>query len=193
MNLLLVGPPGAGKGTQAKALQRQTGLKHVASGDLLRTAIQEQNALGVQAAAYVARGELVPDALVVDLIRTRIAQPDGATGIILDGLPRTVAQAQVLERMLEGQGQTIAAAIYLTAPRDMLLKRIAGRLVCRGCQASYNIYYAPSRHEGVCDLCRDSLIERADDTWETARHRLDVYLQQTLPSDRGLPGPAPAA
>ena len=181
MNLLLVGPPGAGKGTQAKALERQLGHKQVASGDFLRQAIREQSALGLQAARFVERGELVPNALVVDLIRARIGQPDCATGVILDGFPRTVAQAQVLEHMLAGQGQTIAAAIYLTAPRDVLLKRIAGRIVCRGCQASYNLYYAPSRHEGVCDLCRDTLYERADDTWETVRHRLDVYLQQTLP------------
>ena len=181
MHVLLVGPPGAGKGTQAHVLEARTGIKHVASGDLLRWAIRAQSPLGQQAGAYVDRGALVPDELVVELIRERIGRPDCTAGVILDGFPRTRDQTRVLEQMLATQDQAIAAVIYLNAPRDVLLKRIAGRLVCHGCQASYNIYYAPSRAEGICDLCRDGLYERSDDKWATARHRLEVYLQQTLP------------
>ena len=181
MNVLLIGPPEAGKGTQAKRLEASSGLTHVASGDLLRRAIREQSALGLQARSYVDRGKLVPDELVVMLIQERMTRPDCAAGMILDGFPRTLEQASTLERMLAQHQQTIRAVIYLTAPREVLLKRIAGRVVCRSCQASYNIYYSPSRAEGICDLCRDQLVERSDDNWATARHRLDVYLEQTLP------------
>ena len=181
MNVILVGPPGAGKGTQAKALEARMGIKHIASGDLFRRAMREKTALGRRAQSYVHRGELVPDELVIKMIIERINQPDCAEGVIFDGFPRTKEQASVLERTLEEHGQTIDAVIYLTAPRDILLKRIAGRMICRSCQASYNIYYSPPREEGVCDRCGDELYERSDDNWATATHRLDVYLHQTLP------------
>lgn len=181
MNVLLVGPPGAGKGTQAAILEARTGMKHIASGDLLRGAMQEQTALGLQARSFVDRGELVPDDLVIELIRERIGRADCSGGVLFDGFPRTIDQAGVLEDLLATQGLTLAAVIYLNVPREVLLKRIVGRIVCRGCYASYNVYYAPSRTEGICDLCRDNLYERSDDNWETARHRLDVYMEQTLP------------
>ncbi len=181
MNVILVGPPGVGKGTQAKALEARLGIKHIASGDLLRRAMREKTPLGRRAQSYVHRGELVPDELVIRMIIERINQPDCETGVIFDGFPRTKEQASALERTLEQHGQTIDAVIYLTAPRDILLKRIAGRMICRSCQASYNIYYTPPRQEGVCDRCGDELYERSDDNWATATHRLDVYLHQTLP------------
>ena len=181
MNVILVGPPGVGKGTQAKALEARLGIKHIASGDLLRRAMREKTPLGRRAQSYVHRGELVPDELVIRMIIERINQPDCETGVIFDGFPRTKEQASALERTLEHHGQTIDAVIYLTAPRDILLKRIAGRMICRSCQASYNIYYTPPRQEGVCDRCGDELYERSDDNWATATHRLDVYLHQTLP------------
>lgn len=181
MNVILVGPPGAGKGTQAKALESRVGLKHIASGNLLRQAMRDQTELGVMARAYVDKGELVPNEVVIKMIIERISQPDCSNGVIFDGFPRTHEQAQALETMLKEHGQTIDAVIYLTAPRDILLKRIAGRMTCRNCSASYNIYYSPPREEGICNWCGDELYERSDDNWATATHRLDVYLRQTLP------------
>ena len=181
MNVILVGPPGAGKGTQAKALEGRLGIRHIASGDLLRGAMRKETELGLQAQEYVHRGELVPDDLVIQMIIERINQPDCETGVIFDGFPRTKEQATALEQTLEEHGQGINAVIYLTAPRSILLKRIAGRMICRGCQATYNIYYSPPKEEGVCDRCGDELYERSDDNWGTATHRLDVYLRQTMP------------
>jgi adenylate kinase len=181
MNVILVGPPGAGKGTQAKALEARIGIKHIASGDLLRRAMRAETELGMVARSFVDKGELVPDGVVIKMILERINQPDCSNGVIFDGFPRTVEQGRALEEVLEEHGQSIDAVIYLTAPRDILLKRIAGRMTCRNCQASYNIYYSPPREEGVCDRCGDELYERSDDNWATATHRLDVYLNQTLP------------
>ncbi len=181
MNVILVGPPGAGKGTQAKVLETQTGLKHIASGELFRSAMREETDLGLTARSYVDRGELVPDAVVINMILERIFKPDCAAGVIFDGFPRTKEQARALEQSLKEHGQTIDAVIYLTAPRNILLKRIAGRVTCRTCQASYNIYYSPPREEGLCDRCGDEVYERSDDNWATAKHRLDVYLNQTMP------------
>ncbi|HSH82947.1 MAG TPA: adenylate kinase [Herpetosiphonaceae bacterium] len=181
MNVILVGPPGAGKGTQAKALEARLGLKHIASGDLFRRAIREETEMGLLARSFVDRGELVPDEVVIEMIVERLYQPDCALGVIFDGFPRTKEQAGALERTLEEHGQGIDAVIYLTAPRDILLKRIAGRVTCRGCQASYNIYYSPPVAENVCDRCGDELYERSDDNWNTAKHRLEVYMRQTMP------------
>lgn len=181
MNVILVGPPGAGKGTQAKILEARTGLKHIASGEIFRGAMREETELGLLARSYVDRGELVPDTVVVNMILERIFKPDCAAGVIFDGFPRTKEQARALEESLEEHGQTIDAVIFLTAPRDILLKRISGRITCRTCQASYNIYYSPPREEGVCDRCGDEVYERSDDNWATAKHRLDVYLNQTMP------------
>ena len=181
MNVILVGPPGAGKGTQAKRLEERLGVKHIASGNLLRQAMRGQSELGQLACSFVDKGELVPNDVVVKMILARIDQPDCTNGVIFDGFPRTVEQAQALEAVLKEHGQGIDAVIYLTAPRDILLKRIAGRMTCRGCQATYNIYYSPPREESICDRCGDELYERSDDNWATATHRLDVYLHQTLP------------
>lgn len=181
MNVILVGPPGAGKGTQAKALEARLGMRHVASGDLLRRAMREETELGKIAQSYVHRGELVPDELVIKMIIERINDPDCVNGVIFDGFPRTKEQASALQQTLEEHGQTIDAVIYLTAPRIILLRRIAGRMICRGCQTTYNIYYSPPREESVCDRCGDELYERSDDNWSTATHRLDVYLRQTMP------------
>ena len=137
--------------------------------------------MGKLAQSYVDRGELVPDDVVIQMIIERINQPDCSAGVIFDGFPRTKEQADALERTLAEHGQTIDAVVYLTAPRDILLKRIAGRFTCRGCQATYNIYYSPPREEAICDRCGDELFERSDDNWRTATHRLDVYFRQTMP------------
>ncbi|WP_026369827.1 adenylate kinase [Kallotenue papyrolyticum] len=181
MNVVLVGPPGAGKGTQAAALEEKTKLKHIASGELFRQHMRDETELGKLARTYVDRGELVPDDIVITMILERIFQPDCEHGVILDGFPRTKEQAAALERALEEHQQKIDAVIFLNAPRDVLLKRIVGRQTCRNCQTPYNIYYSPPREEGVCDLCGGDLYTRSDDNMETARHRLEVYLQQTAP------------
>lgn len=181
MNVILVGPPGAGKGTQAAVLEEKTDLKHIASGELFRHHMREETDLGQLAQMYVDRGELVPDNVVIGMILDRIFEPDCEAGVIFDGFPRTKEQAAALERALEDHKQSIDAVIYLNAPRDVLLRRIVGRQTCRICQTPYNIYYTPPTQEGICDECGGDLYTRSDDNMETARHRLDVYMQQTAP------------
>lgn len=191
MNIILIGPPGAGKGTQAAALERKTGLKHVASGDLFRIHMNNATDLGQRARSFVDRGELVPDQIVIDMILERISEPDCEGGVIFDGFPRTREQAEALIRALQGRGQAVDAVTAIIVPRDVLLKRIAGRQTCRLCQTPYNIFYTPPRLEAVCDLCGGELHTRSDDNMSTARHRLDIYQQQTFPlleffRERGL-------
>jgi adenylate kinase len=181
MNILLLGAPGAGKGTQAHTLAQQTGLTHVASGDLFRAALREGTELGQMAKSYMDRGELVPDKIVIDMIMERIKQPDCVKGVIFDGFPRTVEQAKALTAELAGHGEQIDAVLYVNVPNDVLLKRIAGRRTCKNCAAIYNVYFSPSQHDGVCDLCNGELYQRSDDSLETAEHRIDVYFQQTTP------------
>lgn len=181
MNVILVGPPGAGKGTQAAVLEEKAQLKHIASGELFRQHMRDETELGLLARSYVDRGELVPNDVVIGMILDRIFQPDCEKGVIFDGFPRTKEQADALAKALEEHQQTIDAVIFLNAPRDVLLKRIVGRQTCRNCQTPYNLYYSPPKEEGVCDLCGGDLYTRSDDNMETARHRLDVYLQQTAP------------
>ncbi len=181
MNLLLIGPPGAGKGTQAAILEGRLGLQHVASGDLFRHHMKNDTELGRAAKSYVDRGELVPDQLVIDMILERLAEPDCARGVIFDGFPRTREQALVLIDELRRRDDDIDAVVVLTAPRDILLRRLVGRQTCTRCGSAYSIFYSPSRLESVCDLCGGELYTRSDDNWETARHRLDVYDAQTFP------------
>jgi adenylate kinase len=181
MNVILVGPPGAGKGTQAAVLEEKTQLKHIASGELFRQHMREETDLGVLARSFVDRGELVPDDVVINMILERVFEPDCEHGVIFDGFPRTKDQADALARALEEHDQSIDAVIFLNAPRDVLLKRIVGRQTCRNCQTPYNIYYSPPKEEGVCDICGGDLYTRSDDNMQTARHRLDVYMQQTEP------------
>lgn len=191
MNVILVGAPGVGKGTQATLLQERTGLAHVASGDLFRMHVGGQTDLGRKAREYMDCGELVPDDLVVGMILDRIAAPDCARGVLFDGFPRTVGQAEILLTELGRVGRAVHAVVVLAAPRDVLLRRLVGRQTCRNCGATFNIFYAPSLVEAECDRCGGELYTRSDDTWATARHRLDVYLEQTLPivaffEERGL-------
>ncbi|EFO82030.1 adenylate kinase [Oscillochloris trichoides DG-6] len=180
-NVILLGPPGAGKGTQAKTLSERTSLSHVASGDLFRAALSEGTELGLLAKSYMDRGELVPDEVVIGMILERIAQPDCANGVIFDGFPRTLEQATALEQALAKHGSTIDAVLYLFVPQDVLLRRIAGRQTCKTCGATYNIYYFPSHRPGICDACTGKLYQRSDDSLETAQNRLDVYFTQTAP------------
>jgi adenylate kinase len=178
VDIVLMGPPGVGKGTQAALLAERTGLTHLASGDLFRMHIRDETELGLMAKAFVDRGELVPDRIVVDMVLDHTSDVRGA---LLDGFPRTLAQAGELTERLGRTGRSIGAVVLLTAPRQALLRRIVGRQTCVLCQAPYNVFYSPTRVEAVCDLCGGDLHTRSDDNMETARHRLDVYEQQTRP------------
>ncbi len=180
-NVILLGPPGAGKGTQAKTLAERTSLSHVASGDLFRAALREGTELGMLAKSYMDRGELVPDAVVINMILERIQAPDCAAGVIFDGFPRTRDQAVALEASMAEHQSKIDAVLYLRVPNEVLLRRIAGRQTCKTCAATYNIYYFPSHRPGICDACGGKLYQRSDDSMETAQHRLDVYFAQTMP------------
>jgi adenylate kinase len=181
VDIVLMGPPGAGKGTQAAVLAEQTGLTHLASGDLFRLNIRDETELGLMAKAFVDRGELVPDRIVIDMVLDRMLGQDGTSGALLDGFPRTLAQARELTAQLTPTGRHIDAVVLLTAPPQTLLRRIVGRQTCLICQSPYNVFYSPTRVEAVCDLCGGDLHTRSDDNMETARHRLDVYEQQTRP------------
>lgn len=180
-NVILLGPPGAGKGTQAKTLAERTALSHVASGDLFRAALREGTELGMLAKSYMDRGELVPNEVVIRMILERIQAPDCAGGVIFDGFPRTREQAVALEASLADHSGRIDGVLYLSVPNEVLLRRIAGRQTCKTCGATYNIYYFPSHRPGICDACGGKLYQRSDDSMETAQHRLDVYFAQTMP------------
>lgn len=177
-DIVLMGPPGVGKGTQAVVLADRAGLIHLASGDLLRSNIRDGTELGLQAKAFVDSGGLVPDGVVVDMVLDRMLD---AVDVLLDGFPRTIAQAVELDGRLAEVGRRIDAVVLLTAPRETLVKRIVGRRSCRLCPAQYNVYFSPSSIEGECDTCGGPLITRSDDNAETAQHRLDVYDRQTRP------------
>jgi adenylate kinase len=181
VDIVLMGPPGVGKGTQAAVLAERTGLTHLASGDLFRLNIRDETELGLLAKAFVDRGELVPDRIVIEMVLDRMLGPDGASGVVLDGFPRTLAQARELSARLGSTGRDSDAVVLLAAPRQTLLRRIVGRQTCLICQSPYNVFYSPTRVEAVCDLCGGDLHTRSDDNMETARHRLDVYEQQTRP------------
>jgi adenylate kinase len=179
--VLLLGAPGAGKGTQARFLAVTLGVPHVASGDLLREHRQRGTSLGRAAKEYMDRGDLVPDALVVDMIVDRLNQPDATRGALLDGFPRTIAQAQALEQRLLERGGRIRCAIYVEVPTDVLVERLAGRWLCNDCQATYHEIFNPPAVAGVCDRCDGDLYQRSDDKREVVANRVAVYLRDTLP------------
>ncbi|MCS6843669.1 MAG: adenylate kinase [Caldilineales bacterium] len=179
--LVLVGPPGAGKGTQAAMLEQALGLKQVASGDLFREHLKNQTELGLLAKSYIDRGELVPDDVTIRMVQERIAQPDCARGVILDGFPRTLEQAKALDEMLATRGARVALVPLLAVPDEELMERLTGRRVCKQCGANYHVRFNPPRVEGVCDACGGELYQRSDDTPETVRNRLYVYYKQTSP------------
>ena len=180
MYIILVGAQGSGKGTQAELLSQTLGIPHIASGDLFRKAIDEKTELGVKAKAYMDRGELVPDDLTVTMVINRLEEPDCSQGVLFDGFPRTVAQAEVLDKGLQEVGKHIDLAIYLQVPREELLKRLSGRYICRANQHVYNINTHPPKVVGICDIDGSELYQRTDDTGEAVQKRLDIFFNETI-------------
>jgi adenylate kinase len=179
--ILLLGAPGAGKGTQARFLAATLGVPLVASGDLLREHRQRGTELGRAAQKFMDRGDLVPDGLVVDMIVHRLDAPDAVAGVLLDGFPRNVTQADALEERLIQRGGAIRVAVYVDVPNDVLVERLAGRWMCRGCQASFHEIFNPPTIATACDTCGGELYQRADDKREVVINRVAVYLRDTLP------------
>ena len=181
--MLLLGPPGSGKGTQATALKGRWDLPHLSSGDLLRAHVKEETALGRQAKPFMERGELVPDALIIEMMAERLSQPDAAGGYVLDGFPRTVAQAEALDARLAELKQELDAVISLHVPEAEILRRLSGRLTCSNpsCNAIYQVDTMPPKQAGVCDKCGSALIQRADEEPAVIQKRLAVNAQQTAP------------
>lgn len=191
MRVAFLGPPGAGKGTQARELAREWGVPHMATGDMLREAVAARTPVGLEAKRYMDAGALVPDDVIIGLMRERLAQPDAAGGFLLDGFPRTIAQAESLERLLKDIGRSLDALIYFDVSTRELMRRLTGRRVCRACGHSFHVVSNPSKRPGVCDLCGGELYQRADDSDATVQNRLEVYERQTAPllehyKDRGL-------
>jgi adenylate kinase len=181
LDIVLLGPVGAGKGTQARLISRKYGIPHVASGDLLREQQQVGTALGKQARLYMDRGKLVPDDLVIGVIVERLRRPDAARGFLLDGFPRTVQQAQALDAELQYERRALDLALYLEVPTEVLVARASSRWTCRTCQATYNATSNPPQVPGVCDLCGGELFQREDDRTEVVAERIRVYVRDTVP------------
>lgn len=181
MRIVLLGGPGVGKGTQAQKLSQEYNLAHIATGDILRQAIKDGTELGKKAKSYMDKGLLVPDDVVIGIIKERLAQPDAKSGFILDGFPRTVPQSQSLDEITAKADMPIDAVVNIKASADIIVQRLSGRRTCRDCQAVYHILYSPPKKEGVCDKCGGELYQRDDDKEETIRKRLDVYEKQTSP------------
>lgn len=181
MNVVLLGAPGAGKGTQAAILLSQLGVVHVASGDLFRRALEEKTELGLLARSYMEKGELVPDEVTINMVLERIRQRDCADGVLFDGFPRTLSQAEALDDKLADEGRQIDRVVYIEVPAEELVERLSGRWICRECQAPYHEQSSPPKNAGRCDICGGELYQRADDKEETVRERLKVFFSQTVP------------
>jgi len=179
--LILLGPPGAGKGTQATLVSQGAGVAHVATGDLFRENIRNQTELGMQAKAFVDRGALVPDDLTVRMLLDRLDRPDTQKGVLLDGFPRTVDQARALDEALKERGQAVDQVLYINVGEEEVVRRLAGRWTCRQCGAVYHQVFSPPKQPGRCDQCGGELYQRDDDKPETVRNRLTVFNQQTAP------------
>ncbi len=180
MEIILIGAQGSGKGTQAEMLAQALGIPHIASGDLFRKEIEEKTEVGLKAGEYLDRGELVPDDVTIAMVLHRLKQPDCKPGVLLDGFPRTIAQAEALDKGLPELGKQVDAVVYLSVPREELLQRLAGRYICRANQHVYNIYTRPPRVAGICDLDGSELYQRSDDVGEAVQRRLDIFFTQTI-------------
>ena len=181
MYILLMGPPGAGKGTQAANLVQKYGIPHISTGDMFRAAVKEGTELGKKAKACMDAGQLVPDEITIGIVKERLAKPDCAKGFILDGFPRTVEQADALDGILRALSIRLTRAVDISVPSDVLVERAVGRRICKKCGATYHIRFNPSKAEGVCDACGGETYQRADDSEETMKNRLSVYEAQTKP------------
>ncbi|WLR55015.1 adenylate kinase [Mesobacillus subterraneus] len=181
MNLVLMGLPGAGKGTQADKIVGKYNIPHISTGDMFRAAIKEGTELGLQAKSFMDKGELVPDEVTIGIVRERLSKADCEKGFLLDGFPRTVAQAEALDTMLADLGKKIDFVINIDVDQSILMERLTGRRICKNCGATYHLVFNPPAKEGVCDRCGGELYQRADDNAETVQNRLDVNVQQTKP------------
>ncbi|GIW47341.1 MAG: adenylate kinase [Deltaproteobacteria bacterium] len=181
MRLILFGPPGAGKGTQASQISQKYGIIHISTGDILRAAVKEGTPLGNLAKSYMDKGELVPDEVVIGIIKERIREEDSRNGFMLDGFPRTIPQAEALDNMLGSEGLKIDAVISIEVEDEEVIKRISGRRVCEKCGVMYHIIYDPPKNNELCDRCGARLFQRDDDKEEVVRRRLQVYRNQTEP------------
>ncbi len=181
MKIIMLGAPGAGKGTQAKMIAAKYGIPHISTGDIFRANIKNGTELGAKAKEYMDKGLLVPDELVVDLVIDRFKEPDCQKGYVLDGFPRTIPQAEALDKALSAIGEKVDYAINVEVPDENIVNRMGGRRACVGCGATYHIKYSPTKVEGKCDTCGADLIIRDDDKPETVKNRLNVYHEQTQP------------
>lgn len=181
MRIVLLGPPGAGKGTQAKSISIRYSIPHISTGDIFRKNIAEKTPLGIEAKEHIDRGQLVPDNLTINLIEERLKEDDCVNGYLLDGFPRTATQARALTEFLQERNEQLTTALLIKVPHEFILDRMTGRRVCPGCGASYHIRYNPPQIIGKCDLCGSDVIQRKDDTEDTVRERLEVYDKQTQP------------
>ncbi|MBQ4818194.1 adenylate kinase [Bacillus pumilus] len=181
MNLVLMGLPGAGKGTQAERIVDDYGIPHISTGDMFRAAMKEETQLGLEAKSFIDKGELVPDEVTIGIVRERLGKNDCEQGFLLDGFPRTVAQAEALEDILKDLGRTIDYVINIKVDKDALMERLTGRRICKNCGATYHLVFNPPAKGNVCDKCGGELYQRADDNAETVSTRLEVNLKQTEP------------
>jgi adenylate kinase len=181
VRVIFLGPPGAGKGTQAQSLAREWGVPHIATGDMLREAVAAKAPLGLEAKRHMDSGGLVPDEVVIGLVGERLGQPDAKAGCVLDGFPRTKAQAEALDALFADKGIALDRVVFFDVPRAELLRRLTGRRICRACGRSFHVVSAPPKVAGTCDVCGGELYQRVDDSEATVATRLDVYQTQTAP------------
>ncbi|MGM0436803.1 MAG: adenylate kinase [Bacillota bacterium] len=179
MNMIFLGLPGAGKGTQAKKVSTKYDIPHIATGDIFRNAIKNETPLGRKAKSYIDKGELVPDEVTIGIVRNRLQEDDCKKGFILDGFPRTINQAEALDKILEELNTELDLALYIKVPEKELIKRLSGRRVCEDCGATYHVEFNPPEKEGICDKCGGKLIQRSDDKEETVKNRIEVNREKT--------------
>lgn len=180
VKIILLGPPGAGKGTQAKSISNRYSIPHISTGDIFRKNISENTPLGIEAKKYIDQGQLVPDEVTINMVKDRLQEDDCTDGYLVDGFPRTVSQAEALQEFIKDRGESLDTALLIYVPMDFILERMTGRRVCPSCGASYHMKFNPALN-GKCELCGTDVVQRKDDTAETVKERLDVYERQTQP------------
>ncbi len=180
-NLILLGPPGAGKGTQASRIAAEYAIPHISTGDILRGAVKNQTPMGLEAKRYMDAGDLVPDEVVIGIVKDRLQEPDTANGFLMDGFPRTIPQAEALNAALDSLGRSVTKTLVILVDEEDLVRRLSGRRICRACQAPFHVMFNQPKEEGVCDVCGGELYQRDDDNEVTVRNRLATYRKQTEP------------